>query len=1166
MSQSSVVRGLVACAVVLCATAATATAESVQLQCNFNGIIHPAEWTGASQPNPGIADVPAGYRSIADRGFRVDGQAGALGTNPIIGATGLTYQVVTTANVLDMIMLGNRNLVNGAGYAFDTVVDTDERGIVPTWLPDPDLTGAQVTTIASPILITPDTQIGVIYHISNGGGIFEMVLGFTDSSTLTVPLHGPDWFGPQDNWFSGNSIPSPIPASGGVASLSRLGIFNSVSNIDNANVTGATLNATEIVVTVPQLVFDGFGDISGKSLSSITFQNPSNTASYGIFAVSVAEGAPAPLNDECVNATPVSEGIHMGTSGGATGDSFASCGFGDDNKDVWFRYTATRTGTARIATCGSSFDTTLAVYDACGGNELACNDDECFLQSQVEISVTAGAQYLIRIAGVSGSAGAYTLTITNPPEVLLGPIVNPANGHTYYMLVPMNWVDSEAYAQTLGGHLVTINSDEERTWVINNLAALGGQTRTTWIGFTDQDEEGNWQWANKEAVTYTAWNGGEPNDAGGNEDYCEMQFSGGWNDVDGANNTDHYGIVEIPTVPANDTCAAAIAVTEGEYTGSSDGATGAATSSCGSGDTNDVWYDYTASRTGTTRISLCRDPADALFDTTLAVYSACGGATLACNDNYCGEQSQVELAVTAGAHYFIRVAGNAGATGGFRMGITNPPGILCGPITNPANGSEYFLITKVDWPAGEAQAQTMGGHLVTINNAEENDWVMQNVLSCIPAGTAQWAWIGLHETEPNSDIWTWSSGQIDTYRNWSPGEPNLLDTELAAQMVDNGQWNNLPDTGHSWMNGEYAIVEIDAPGACCLAGETCAVLSTDDCTTQGGFFLGGGSTCDPNPCLAGACCQTDGTCSIMTPADCVMGGGIFNGAPSCDPNPCAQPGACCVDSTCSMSPTIGPAWCLSLGGLYQGDNTTCDLTPCPQDECANASEIFSDIPVFGTNGFATGVDITSCADGGSGGLGDYNDVWYKWTAPNCDVSVNFSMCDGPAYDASMAIFDTCGGTELACDDDGCGIGGGPSTVTMSATANTTYYIRIAGWDGSTGDFRLLVTNAPCLGACCIGSVCAVMPESACLGAGGVYKGDNTVCGAGTCGCAGDANCDGRVDFKDIDPFVSRLGCPNSNPTACNTGCAWQNCDVNNDGSVTFGDIDPFVGTLGSMCN
>lgn len=57
---------------------------------------------------------------------------------------------------------------------------------------------------------------------------------------------------------------------------------------------------------------------------------------------------------------------------------------------------------------------------------------------------------------------------------------------------------------------------------------------------------------------------------------------------------------------------------------------------------------------------------------------------------------------------------------------------------------------------------------------------------------------------------------------------------------------------------------------------------------------------------------------------------------------------------------------------------------------------------------------------------------------------------------------------------------------------------------------------------------------------------------------GDANCDGSVNFKDIDVFVTALG----NPAAA---CRFGNVDVNADGVVSFKDIDPFVATLGGGC-
>ncbi len=62
-------------------------------------------------------------------------------------------------------------------------------------------------------------------------------------------------------------------------------------------------------------------------------------------------------------------------------------------------------------------------------------------------------------------------------------------------------------------------------------------------------------------------------------------------------------------------------------------------------------------------------------------------------------------------------------------------------------------------------------------------------------------------------------------------------------------------------------------------------------------------------------------------------------------------------------------------------------------------------------------------------------------------------------------------------------------------------------------------------------------------------------------CRGDTNCDGNIDFNDIDPFVAALS-----GGACCDGTGY-NCDINGDGQVDFNDIDPFVAllTTGATC-
>jgi hypothetical protein len=71
------------------------------------------------------------------------------------------------------------------------------------------------------------------------------------------------------------------------------------------------------------------------------------------------------------------------------------------------------------------------------------------------------------------------------------------------------------------------------------------------------------------------------------------------------------------------------------------------------------------------------------------------------------------------------------------------------------------------------------------------------------------------------------------------------------------------------------------------------------------------------------------------------------------------------------------------------------------------------------------------------------------------------------------------------------------------------------------------------------------------------------------GCAGDANCDDVVNWRDIDYFVAAQ---NDNQTAWEAmfapaapSCPFGNNDVNNDGSVNWRDIDPLVALMNTNC-
>jgi hypothetical protein len=67
-----------------------------------------------------------------------------------------------------------------------------------------------------------------------------------------------------------------------------------------------------------------------------------------------------------------------------------------------------------------------------------------------------------------------------------------------------------------------------------------------------------------------------------------------------------------------------------------------------------------------------------------------------------------------------------------------------------------------------------------------------------------------------------------------------------------------------------------------------------------------------------------------------------------------------------------------------------------------------------------------------------------------------------------------------------------------------------------------------------------------------------------CVIHGDVNCDGNVDFFDIDPFLLVLFDPTGYADQY-PGCPLANADCNSDNSVDFFDIDPFLNCLFNGC-
>lgn len=72
-------------------------------------------------------------------------------------------------------------------------------------------------------------------------------------------------------------------------------------------------------------------------------------------------------------------------------------------------------------------------------------------------------------------------------------------------------------------------------------------------------------------------------------------------------------------------------------------------------------------------------------------------------------------------------------------------------------------------------------------------------------------------------------------------------------------------------------------------------------------------------------------------------------------------------------------------------------------------------------------------------------------------------------------------------------------------------------------------------------------------------------------CRGDSDCDGDVDFGDIDFFVAALGgeatwvALHQAQFGAPPACSFENCNIDGVDGVNFADIDPFVALIGAAC-
>jgi hypothetical protein len=295
--------------------------------------------------------------------------------------TGDIYTINTTTGAQTLVTpvtgIGT-NLVTGMAFDFQT--DTmyllgADNFTLANQLYSVDLT----TGVATPVGVGAAYDGGIWIEITNDG--VGYVASITTDDLWTVDL-----------------------ATGAATLVGPIGI-----NLNNAQ------DATYDVES--EILYAGIYDGGTTSISTIDLTTGAatvlGTANFEAVMLSI-EGVFL-TNDVC------SEAIAMECGGVETGDTAGNTDAGgfNDSPDAWYSYTgsgALEFVTFSLCDGGTTYDSRLTVFDACGGAVVAGNDDFCGAQSEVSFVSDGSSTYYVAVEGFGTTdVGAFSIAVTCGP-------------------------------------------------------------------------------------------------------------------------------------------------------------------------------------------------------------------------------------------------------------------------------------------------------------------------------------------------------------------------------------------------------------------------------------------------------------------------------------------------------------------------------------------------------------------------------------------------------------------------------------------------------------------------------------------------------------------------------------------------------------------------------
>lgn len=805
----------------------------------------------------------------------------------------------------------------------------------------------------------------------------------------------------------------------------------------------------------------------------------------GAYRVQITSPSAAPANNICGSGTvlPPNQSINGSNSGSSGTDANGECGGALDRTDVWYSFNPAASGAHIVELCSTAFDAVLSVHSSCFNSQLlGCSDNDavagCAAGSgaRVVFNGAAGSPVLIRVAGVNGGFGPYSLVMhtaasndsCDAPRPLVRGIAFTSN------ITPALATEGEASCavsandawhlfvpSTTSPHLFSLCGSTFDT-VLSIHRGCPGSPEFSELACSD---DGCGPIAGPSQLMLNATLG---------EAYY-VRVAGRANGGVAARGA--YTLRVDLATPANDACTSPIALSEGvPVTGVTFGATGSDVSACGSGDAHDVWYSFVPDHNGVFEINTCGSATN----TVLSLFNDCG-TEAACSDDepaYCGNDqstgSRIVRLLAVDTVYLLRVASVGNIDGAFRLVVNRAPPTndQCGNAAVLAEGVARAVTLSGAGPSGFDACG--GGNAADVYYAfTPTSTRFYRVSTC---GSASRTSLSLYASCPPAALI-----ECSTTANAACGSPRS--TDLTAVLRSGIPYRVRVAAAPGQTESAGFQVQLDAVGppnddcsrAQILLRDALVLASTVAASGDELSPCGAGDTHDVwfqfTPDITGSyefrtCAAPDvaapnttltvfDSCAgeVLACNDDAASGGLCSGGPAL--------------SAISMRLDAGQDYIIRaaiVGGGEGAFNVGVRAIQPANDTCATAQAVSTGLVIFDT--IAATTDAATLSGCGLGFTEMENDVWFRFV-PNTTSTVVVSSC-GSGFDTALAVIDgqsgcSSPGNVVACDDDyDCDqTPATPDTASRAVFEGVTgrpYYIRIGSLVGARGPGELRIST------------------------------------------------------------------------------------------------------------